>query len=79
MTTPTDADAQHSHEAIGLPNLPTPNDRDGQQDPAQEAHRLAQEPDFGGEHADTAVDRDITAGRDTTEPEAPSRSWAGME
>jgi hypothetical protein len=34
--------------------------------------------DFAEEHEDTAVDRDITAGRDEGENESP-RGWDGQE
>jgi hypothetical protein len=34
--------------------------------------------DFASEHDDTAVDEDITGGRDRGEPESP-RGWAGMD
>ncbi|GAB7039311.1 MULTISPECIES: hypothetical protein [Catenuloplanes] len=37
------------------------------------------DPDFAGEHEDTAVGKDITAGTDdATEPESPA-GWSGME
>jgi hypothetical protein len=36
------------------------------------------DPDFAGEHGDTAVDEDITAGRDDREEESPGR-WSGLD
>ncbi|MDR7276821.1 hypothetical protein [Catenuloplanes atrovinosus] len=37
------------------------------------------DPDFAGEHEDTAVSKDITGGQDEdAEPEAPG-GWSGME
>ncbi|HEY0698897.1 MAG TPA: hypothetical protein VGD43_13930 [Micromonospora sp.] len=36
------------------------------------------QPDFAGEHDDTAVAEDITTGEDEHETESP-RGWAGME
>ena len=36
------------------------------------------QPDISGEHADTAVDKDITGDRDEGEPESPE-GWSGME
>ena len=36
------------------------------------------DPDFAGEHDDTAVSNDIIEGTDTREPESP-RGWSGME
>jgi hypothetical protein len=36
------------------------------------------EPDFAGEHEDTAVDKDITAERDDTEQERPA-GWDGLD
>jgi hypothetical protein len=34
--------------------------------------------DFATEHQDTAVDSDITAGRDSKEPESPE-GWDGLD
>ena len=36
------------------------------------------DPDFAGEHEDTAVSKDVTAGRDDAESESPA-GWAGLE
>jgi hypothetical protein len=49
--------SQHQHlEALGQPV----------EEPAPEGDN-----DFASEHADTVVDKDITAGRDSGEPETP--------
>jgi hypothetical protein len=36
------------------------------------------EGDFAAEHEDTAVDQDITAGRDEAETESP-QGWSGLD
>ena len=36
------------------------------------------EQDFADEHDDTTVDPDVTAGRDTDEPESPE-GWDGLD
>jgi len=38
----------------------------------------AADADFAGEHQDTAVDEDITGGRDDREAESP-RGWSGLD
>ena len=37
-----------------------------------------EDPDFAGEHDDTAVANDIIEGTDSREPESP-RGWSGLE
>ena len=60
------------HEARPALGRPAGDEAD---DGAQDAHD-----DFASEHEDTAVDKDITTGRDRRrrEPESP-RGWAGLE
>ncbi|HEY7273531.1 MAG TPA: hypothetical protein VH502_12425 [Actinoplanes sp.] len=52
----------------GLPALGTPDEQ-----PAPEG-----DDDFAGEHDATAVDQDVTAGRDVGETESPD-GWSGLD
>jgi hypothetical protein len=60
-----------------LPAIGHPGQGPEEGAPQDEATRQDEQPDFAGEHADTAVDKAVETGEDGEE-ESPE-GWAGLE